>query len=201
MTVASSTHLSIKRDISSNRCPLKVSLVGVVQGAPKEINSDNAMFSILVNDYARKIYNFIIKVVFSHHNSRFKHFMNSTWLIKSVLFVMGQMDIIEKDLYIYTSDISYVDISTVTKKKVIGSESNSALYSKEKSESVSDLNFEVLHSSKCVRVVDEKDDYFEYCDKGSIEVNKECKEKIIQPVVHNTRKWSESSKIVNSNEK
>ncbi|CAG8811986.1 23069_t:CDS:2, partial [Gigaspora rosea] len=128
MTVASSTHLSIKRDISSNRCPLKVLLVGVVQGAPKEINSDNAMFSILVNDYAGKIYNFTIKVVFPHRNSRFKHLMNSTRLIESVLFVVGQMEIIEKDLYVYASDISYVDISTVTKKKVIGSESNPALY-------------------------------------------------------------------------
>lgn len=75
MTVASSTHLSIKRDLGSNRCPLKVSLVGAVQGVPKEINSDNAMLNIFVNDYAGQIYNFIIKVVFLHHNSRFKHLM------------------------------------------------------------------------------------------------------------------------------
>lgn len=159
---------------------------------------------------------------------------------------MGQMEIIEKDLYIYTSDISYVDISIVTKKKVIGSESNPALYrsvrskllnthhsinddsfksaeiknsdsGKEKSESGSDVNFEDFHPSKCVRVVDEKDDYLEYCDEGVIETNKECidegdehkgitvrnsrgsdkgKEKVIPPVIHNTRKRSESSKIV-----
>ncbi|CAG8635491.1 29719_t:CDS:2 [Gigaspora margarita] len=98
-----------------------------------------------------------------------------------------------------------------------------------KSESASNVNFEDFHSSKRIRVVDEKDDNFEYYDKGAIEVNKECiykkdeykennvcnsrsskcsfakfdkdKEKIIQPVVHNTRKQFELSKIVNSNEK
>ncbi|CAG8585890.1 3995_t:CDS:2 [Gigaspora rosea] len=210
---------------------IKSFLVGVVQGAPKEINSDNAIFSILVNDYAGQIYNFTIKFVFPHHSSRFKHLMTSTRLVESVIFVVGQMEIIEKDLYVYASNISYVDISTVNKKKVVGSESNPRYtdFSKEKRKSVSDLNFKDVHSSKCVRVVDKNDDCFEYCDEGVNEVNKECidegdeykgnticnssnskchsagsdkgKEKVIQPVVHNTRKWSESSKIVKGNEK
>ncbi|CAG8782750.1 38351_t:CDS:2, partial [Gigaspora margarita] len=93
---------------------------------------------------------------------------------------------------------------------------------KEKGDSVSDLYYEDFHSSKRVRVVDEKDDYFEYCDEGTSECNKDStvegdkfkeniarnirsskcsfeglnkgKEKVVQPVVHNTRKWSESSK-------
>ncbi|CAG8806550.1 16721_t:CDS:2, partial [Dentiscutata erythropus] len=116
MTVASSTHLSIKKDFGSNRCPLKVSLVGVAQDAPKEINCENAILNVLVNDYAGQIYSFTIKVIFPHHNSRFKHLMNSTRLHESVLFV-GQMEIIEKDLYVYAVDISYVDTGSATKKK------------------------------------------------------------------------------------
>ncbi|CAG8823717.1 3327_t:CDS:2, partial [Racocetra persica] len=58
--------------------PLKVSLVGVAQDAPKEINR--------------------------------------------------QIEIIDKDLYIYAVDISYVDISSATKKKVPVFENSPALY-------------------------------------------------------------------------
>ncbi|CAG8829159.1 27601_t:CDS:2, partial [Racocetra persica] len=36
MMVASSTHLTIKRDPGSNRYLLKTSLIGVIQDAPKE---------------------------------------------------------------------------------------------------------------------------------------------------------------------
>ncbi|RIB23400.1 hypothetical protein C2G38_2032798 [Gigaspora rosea] len=98
---------------------------------------------------------------------------------------------------------------------------------KEKGNSVSDLNYKDFYSSKRVRIVDEKDDYFEYCDEGTSEHNKDStvegdkhkkniacdsksskysfeelskgKEKVIQPVVHNTRKQSKSSKVVKSN--
>ncbi|CAG8827126.1 25511_t:CDS:2, partial [Racocetra persica] len=44
MTVMSSTHLTIKRELGSNRCPLKASLVGVAQEIPKEVNYENAIF-------------------------------------------------------------------------------------------------------------------------------------------------------------
>ncbi|CAG8821483.1 16419_t:CDS:2, partial [Dentiscutata erythropus] len=121
ITVASSTHLSIKKDFSSNRCPLKVLLVGVAQDAPKEINHENAILNVLVNDCARQIYSFTIKVVFLHHNSRFKHLMNSTRLHESVLFVVGQIEIIKKDLYVYPSIF-------LIKKKVNISENTPALY-------------------------------------------------------------------------
>ncbi|RIB26859.1 hypothetical protein C2G38_2162112 [Gigaspora rosea] len=151
MTVALSTHLSIKRD--------------------------------LVNDYTGKIYNFTIKVVFPHHNTHFKHLINSTRLNESILFVVGQMEIIEKNLYVYAIDISYIDTSFITKKKVIGSDNTPALYRlvetknsdscKEKGDSTSDLNYEDFHSSKRVRVVDVKDNYFVYCDKGTNKHNKD----------------------------
>ncbi|CAG8835632.1 695_t:CDS:1, partial [Racocetra persica] len=37
---------------------------------------------------------------------------------ESVLFVVGCIEIIDEDLYIYATDISHVDISSVVKKKV-----------------------------------------------------------------------------------
>ncbi|CAG8736492.1 9936_t:CDS:2, partial [Cetraspora pellucida] len=179
MTVASLTHLSIKKDFSSNRCPLKVSLVGVAQDAPKEIN-----------------------LVFPHHNSRFKHLMNSTRLHESVLFVVGQMEIIEKDLYVYAVDISYVDTGSATKKKVNFSENTPALYrsvrsrllnvyqsvnedsskaagmknsdlDNEKSKFVTDLTTEDFHIDKRTRVEDEKDDFTEYVDERTNDRDKE----------------------------
>ncbi|CAG8611040.1 5689_t:CDS:2, partial [Dentiscutata heterogama] len=86
--------------------------------------------------------------------------------------------------------------------------------------------FEDFHINKCTRVEDKKDDFTEYVDEctnnhdkesmdrsnkyksGIVQDNKssECnyensnkgKEKIIQPVVHNTRQWSKLSKIINS---
>ncbi|CAG8539751.1 4622_t:CDS:2 [Cetraspora pellucida] len=51
MTVTSSTHLTIKRDIGSNRCSLRASLVGIAQDIPKEVDNENAIFKLLVNDY------------------------------------------------------------------------------------------------------------------------------------------------------
>ncbi|CAG8642729.1 8129_t:CDS:2, partial [Diversispora eburnea] len=51
MTVASLTHLMIKKDPSSNKCPLKVSLVGITQEPVKEVNDENAMIRMLVKDY------------------------------------------------------------------------------------------------------------------------------------------------------
>ncbi|CAG8687693.1 14647_t:CDS:2, partial [Dentiscutata erythropus] len=191
MTVASSTHLAIKRDLGSNRCPLKVSLVGVAQDAPKEINNENAIINVLVNDYAGQVYSFTIKIIFPYCNSRFKHLMNSSRLNESVLFVVGQMEIIDKDLYVYAVDISFVDISSVTKKKVSVFENSPALYrsvrsrlltihqsinedsfnvseiknsdlGKEKSEREVDLITEDSHVMKRTRLEDEKDDYVEY---------------------------------------
>ncbi|CAG8751816.1 23160_t:CDS:2, partial [Racocetra persica] len=52
MTAVSSTHLTIRRDLGSNRCPLKALLVGVVQDIPEEVNDKSAMLKLLVNDYA-----------------------------------------------------------------------------------------------------------------------------------------------------
>ncbi|CAG8795824.1 12992_t:CDS:2, partial [Dentiscutata erythropus] len=124
MTVASSTHLTIKRDIGSNRCLLKASLVSIMQDMPTEINNENAIINVLVEDYAGQNYSFIIKIVFPYHNTRFKHLMNNTRSTESMLFIVGQMEIIEKDLYIYAVDISYLNINYGIKRKVLESENS-----------------------------------------------------------------------------
>ncbi|CAG8487157.1 13859_t:CDS:2 [Dentiscutata erythropus] len=69
MTVTSSTHLVIRRDLGSNRCPLKTSLVSVAQDIPKEVDEKYAIFKILVNDYATQHYNFIVKIAFPYNNN------------------------------------------------------------------------------------------------------------------------------------
>ncbi|RIB26683.1 hypothetical protein C2G38_201153 [Gigaspora rosea] len=120
MTAISSTHLSIRRDLGSNRCPLKVSLVGVAQDSPKEVDSENAIFKLTVNDYAGKNYYFTMMIVFPCHNSRFKYLMNSVRPNESVLFIVGHLEVIQEDLYVYAADTSFVEGCTAVKRKVSG---------------------------------------------------------------------------------
>ncbi|CAG8631743.1 15291_t:CDS:2 [Cetraspora pellucida] len=252
MTVASSTHIMVKRDLGSNRCPLKASLVGVTQEAPREINEENAIVSVSVSDYAGKNYSFIVKTVFPYHNTRFKHLTNNNRLNESVLFVVGQMEVIEKDLYVYAVDVSFVDIEgsqtvpasyrSVRSRLLNVHQSFNEDLSKVVTVKDSDLdkiesefaNDSVIgdsHSSKRVRLEDEIDhiEYVSSCSEFTNECNKEDmnesdeyegnntynnnretsslekidkgKEKVIQPVIHNTRRRSEMFKGTNSNEK
>ncbi|CAG8693154.1 2376_t:CDS:2, partial [Scutellospora calospora] len=47
MTAILSTHLIIKRDLSSNRYPLKASLVDIVQDISEEVNNESAILKLL----------------------------------------------------------------------------------------------------------------------------------------------------------
>ncbi|CAG8771233.1 5175_t:CDS:2 [Cetraspora pellucida] len=187
MTVTSLTHLTIKRDLGSNRCPLKVSLVGVVQDTVKEVNDENAIFGVLVKDYVSQDCSFMVKVVFPYHNSRFKHFKNSIRPNESVLFIIGQMEIIQGDLYAYAADISYVNINFMAKRKISSSDSSQtttelhrSVRSKlltahqaasenlpktsvtEKSDKGKEVigSTTVVYSLKCIKVEDESDDLY-----------------------------------------
>ncbi|CAG8825667.1 7790_t:CDS:1, partial [Dentiscutata erythropus] len=131
MTVSSSTHLAIRRDPGSNRCPLKVSLVGIILDAAQEVNEENAIIRVLVKDYVRQNNSFVVKVVFPFHNNRFKYLMNSIRPSESVLFVIGQIEIIQDDLFVYAVETSYVDTCFTDKKKGTNSsdsQSSSGLY-------------------------------------------------------------------------
>ncbi|CAG8562645.1 17777_t:CDS:2 [Dentiscutata erythropus] len=118
ITVVSFTHLVIRRDLGSNRCLLKVSLVGVIQDAAQEINDENAMVKVLVKDYVGQSSSFIVRVIFPYHNNRFKYLLNSVRPYVSVLFVIGLMEVIHKELYVYAVETSYIDSCFLDKKKV-----------------------------------------------------------------------------------
>ncbi|CAG8598216.1 15524_t:CDS:2 [Dentiscutata erythropus] len=195
-------NLRLKRDLASNRYSLKFSLVGIAHSALKKINRKSAVINVLVNDYAGQVYSFAIQVVFLYHNTWFKHLISSTWLNDSMLFVVEQMEVIEKEVYVYAVDIFYVDFSVTTKKKVSISESTPALYrtvrlrllnvhksvnkglskvdelknsylDNETSDVVTDLTSEDSHVDKRIRLEDEKDDCTEYDDGCMNEYNKE----------------------------
>lgn len=240
---------SIRRDPGSNRCPLKASLVGVAQDIPKEVDSESAMFMLTVNDYAGKNYCFTIRIVFPYHNSRFKYLMNSVRPNESVLFIVGHLEVIKGDLYVYAADTSFVEVCPVVKRKISSlsdSQSTSVAYRSvqsrllvahenviEKScqpssvksdqrlaDSVASCSY-----SRHTRVedVEDENDYDIDCgqtvkDSDCSDISVDCegillneskkascsyvkgnkgKEKLTEPVVHNTRSRVELSKDVN----
>ncbi|CAG8748665.1 10099_t:CDS:2 [Dentiscutata erythropus] len=109
MIVSTSTHVSIlNKVVESNKCPLKVSLVGVPQEMPIGIK-DDSVINTLVTDFSGQEHNFIMKVVFSHHNSHLSHLKDIIRPQKSLIFVVGQLEIIGNEFYVYSKDINYID--------------------------------------------------------------------------------------------
>ncbi|CAG8798467.1 31635_t:CDS:2, partial [Racocetra persica] len=104
MTVSTSIHVTILNKVTeSNKCPLKVSLVGISQDAPSEIQ-DDTVIKMLVTDYCGQEHNFVMK--------------------ESLIFVVGQMEIISNEFYVYAKEINYIDIPLlllVTHQNITGS--------------------------------------------------------------------------------
>ncbi|CAG8510204.1 5708_t:CDS:2, partial [Racocetra persica] len=96
--VATSTRVNINKELNSNNCLLKISLVSIAQSESHEVkNDENAIIKTLVNDY------------------------------KSMLFVVGKMKIIQDELYVYAKDINYVSIYSATKKQLSESSNSQVL--------------------------------------------------------------------------
>ncbi|CAG8624205.1 4175_t:CDS:2, partial [Diversispora eburnea] len=75
MTVSVSTGLTIlNKAINSNKCPLKVSLVGILQE--------------------------LLQIVFQHLNPQFVSLKNIIRLQGSLVFVVDQMEVIDNDFYL-----------------------------------------------------------------------------------------------------
>ncbi|CAG8494560.1 7776_t:CDS:2 [Cetraspora pellucida] len=91
MTVSISTFVSILNKVErSNKCPLKVSLVGIPQELPQVISSDeNAIFNVSISDYIGQSYDFIVK-----------------------------MEIIDDDFYVYAKEINSIDTHFLFKRNV-----------------------------------------------------------------------------------
>ncbi|CAG8817114.1 17948_t:CDS:2, partial [Dentiscutata erythropus] len=107
----------LNRVVQSNKCPLKISLIGVPQELPKVLeNDENAIFNMLINDYAIQDHNFIAKITFPHSNSRFAHLKSTIRPHDSLVFIISQMEVIDNDFYIYAKDINFIDISSFKRK-------------------------------------------------------------------------------------
>ncbi|RHZ76595.1 hypothetical protein Glove_195g56 [Diversispora epigaea] len=98
------------RAVNSNRYLLKVSLVGVPQESPQIVRVDeNVVISVLISDYTGQDYNFIVKAIFPHKNSRFVNLMNIIQPQRSFVFVVRQIEVIDNEFYIYSKDINYIN--------------------------------------------------------------------------------------------
>ncbi|CAG8767947.1 17204_t:CDS:2, partial [Racocetra persica] len=103
--------------VLTNKCPLKISLIRIPQELLKVLeNNENAIFNVLISDYTIQDHNFIVKIVFSHSNSCFAYLKSMIHLHDSLVFVVGQMEVIDNDFYIYAKDINYIDISCFKRK-------------------------------------------------------------------------------------
>ncbi|CAG8509643.1 7771_t:CDS:2, partial [Scutellospora calospora] len=92
---------------------------------PKEVTDRNIIINILMMDYAsHQSYTFVIKAIFPNNNSQFKYLNNFVWSDKSVLFVVGWIEIIQEKLYMYTINISFINVSSAVKRKVFNLKSS-----------------------------------------------------------------------------
>ncbi|CAG8618392.1 17716_t:CDS:2, partial [Cetraspora pellucida] len=110
MSVATSTHLTIvDKNSESNKCPLKVSLVGIPQEKPTTIEStDNSIIETLITDHIGQTHDYTICIVYPHTNPRFEHLKTTIQPLESVIFVVGQMEIIDNKIYVNAKDINYI---------------------------------------------------------------------------------------------
>ncbi|CAG8667050.1 6952_t:CDS:2, partial [Gigaspora rosea] len=127
MTVSISTGVSILNKVSMlNKCPLKVSLVGFSQESPRLLaNDDNDIFDLLINDYAGQEYNFIVKIVFPHSNSSFLHLKTKIHQQASLVFVVGQLEVIDNNFYVYAKEINFIDTELSPKQQIFDNRNSS----------------------------------------------------------------------------
>ena len=117
MTVSTSTRLTILNKVpETNKCPLKISLVGVPQEMPSEVK-DDVIFKIMVTDYVGQDCDFVVNVVFQSNNPRLAHLKDTVRPRESLIFVVGQMEIVGNEFYVYAKDVNYIDTRFVIKKK------------------------------------------------------------------------------------
>ncbi|CAG8811184.1 1013_t:CDS:2, partial [Dentiscutata erythropus] len=89
-------------------------------------NDENAIFNILVNDYAIQDHNFTVKVVFPHSNSQLAHLKSTIRPHDSLVFVVGQMEVVDNDFYVYAKDVNFVDVGFLKHKNFDDSGSSSS---------------------------------------------------------------------------
>ncbi|CAG8742602.1 21922_t:CDS:2, partial [Dentiscutata erythropus] len=89
MIVSTSTHVAIlNKVVESNKCPFKMSLVGIPQELPSEVK-DNTVIKTLVSDFSGQEHNFTVKVVFSRYNHYLTCLKDSIHSQESLIFVFS----------------------------------------------------------------------------------------------------------------
>ncbi|CAG8589465.1 21671_t:CDS:2 [Dentiscutata erythropus] len=119
ITVAVSTHITIvDKVLTANKCSLITSLIGISQEMPIEIrNTKDSVIETLISDYVGQPCSYKVKVVFPCDNSRFNHLKTTIHPQESLIFVIGQMEIISDEFYVYANDINYINTYFVPKNK------------------------------------------------------------------------------------
>ncbi|CAG8452486.1 1587_t:CDS:2, partial [Scutellospora calospora] len=120
IAVSISMHLMIFDKISaSNKCPLKVALIGIPQEMLQEVkNSENAIIQTFITDYIfGEECNFIVKTTFLYLNPCFAYLKNTVCPHESLIFVAEQMEIFNNEFYVYATDINFVDTCFESKKR------------------------------------------------------------------------------------
>lgn len=115
MPVSVSTHVTILKAPELNNCPLKISLIRISQDAPYEIK-DNIVVKMFITNYVDQKCTFTMRVIFSNRNLHFTHLKNTIRSQESLVFVVGQLEIINNEFYVYSGDINFVDIHSMKKK-------------------------------------------------------------------------------------
>ncbi|CAG8745616.1 9571_t:CDS:2 [Cetraspora pellucida] len=198
-----------------------------LEDVAQKVNEENAMVRVLVKDYVDQSNSFIIRIVFPYNNNQFKYLMNSVHPDESLMFVIGLMEIIQDDLYVYAIETSYVDFAFQDANGNSFKEFATESYSKcrESNQFITESPASSSHSSKYVRVEDEDpnhidsdyvEDKCEYdkgytksaeSDENVIDISKKSgrsyekanKGEINCSIVHNMRKRSEMLKNMNDN--
>ncbi|CAG8785255.1 28921_t:CDS:1, partial [Racocetra persica] len=121
ITVSTSTHLALQDKVStSNKCPLKISLIGILQEMLQEVKSnENAILQTLITDYIGEEYNFIVKITFLYLNPHFVHLKNTVQAQELLIFVVEQMEIFNNEFYVYATEINFVNTHFESKKESI----------------------------------------------------------------------------------
>ncbi|CAG8771318.1 14004_t:CDS:2, partial [Gigaspora rosea] len=128
MTILTLTCVSINKIPDSNNCPMRVLVVGIIQNEVETApNDENAVVKISVNDYTTQNINFVVNIVFLYTNSRFQYFKTSIRPTESLLFVVGELEIIKDNIYIYAKNINYVKTHIEVKKQVFDSNNSQTL--------------------------------------------------------------------------
>ncbi|CAG8775840.1 18471_t:CDS:1 [Dentiscutata erythropus] len=90
----------------------------VPQKMPIKIkDTEESVIETLISDYISQPYNYTVKVVFPHDNSQFKHFKTTIRPQELIILIVGQIEIIANELYVYANDINFINTHFITKKK------------------------------------------------------------------------------------